>query len=1240
MVAEAGANYKDISEKDIVFVYYINPDVEPTGEMNNCEIQLYDDFYDTLYVEATFTAKEFSLMRAVSEGNSDGGEYVKAYYIDDNKEEQEVWVSAVGEDESTIPYGKDVSVSINKDGDYSFYYEVDNVSFKTSGGTELSYTKSNDEDDQEFYVFRMPADSVTLSYEFKPKKWTLAVSEDAAGGTVEFYKSIGEDNELKLELITDGTYEWGDMVVMKPVPAEGYVVSDSDIVYNWGDGSEGSLSWLQSDEDSTSYFCPFDAELNGDILVTQLGFVAKSYDVKVESEFFENGENGNYNVYAAGRNDTYTVEDSVYLSVYISENAYTSSQLGNVNMTVSKTTGDEDFSDYEVVEDARSGQGGWQTVIKFKMPAGDVSIVLDVVDREFVIAKVENNAQLEIAEKAQYGDSVTGKVIVDENYVLESLVYSTSSYTVGADVNTETELKADEEGNFSFSMPADNITVTATAVGKLLSLTAVSNENSEMSFLWTTINGKYDRDKSQQVNYGDTVVALFDLGTNSYIEDAVTEVSLTDSDGQSVPYVSGEWQYGTTGMNYSVTFVMTSDLTIGVTYKKLAHVVLNGSEGVSLSTSGTDKADSLVVFAGDTVKVYPTLEEGYVLTKATLALADQEIALEAEEDGAYTFVATQGVNDVTVIAQKETYVLQIREPLPVAALTIGDDRSTQAEEGKTIIELDVLKPSAGEIVFSNENAVAWGDKVTIVSSLSEQEYSEALEQRNRVYIYDVLRPQDGAEQIGLEMTDWVPGEEMVSYLGDNADASRYYMTATFVMPKEPVTITSVGKHIGIIVAEEDSTQASYVGNSWAAVAQTVNDTTSDVSKLNTINIANSFEYAASNLDLDTATLAGLAMNDEVQKVVSILRDSLTVNGNGNKVTNLTYVGSNLMEVIGEDGAFKKISFEEATLFTTVDGTNYLVTEDTIFVSVLAKTNYGTVSGFGYAGRVVVDYSQIPDSILFGREVVKCLVGENMTSGNVSGFLFDTEYQDPDSVGNRQCISIKQNLGIGRNMGNAKVATNGSTANKALTSSIDFSSSRFQQQEVVFSNEEFKNGIVAAWLNYSGKGFSGEFTGEWSQGPKYPVQAAVLDGVSNAMYRIDYATNDSASIIDAPDFQCGGRTVTVATTRKPQEVNVTNAEVVSSTDTETVIRLSGTGEPTVSFSFLKSLEDALVVVEKAEVSVDVNGRNITVSNGDAEVYNLAGLLVGRVVNGETISVATSGLYLVKVGNKAFRVIVKD
>ena len=55
---------------------------------------------------------------------------------------------------------------------------------------------------------------------------------------------------------------------------------------------------------------------------------------------------------------------------------------------------------------------------------------------------------------------------------------------------------------------------------------------------------------------------------------------------------------------------------------------------------------------------------------------------------------------------------------------------------------------------------------------------------------------------------------------------------------------------------------------------------------------------------------------------------------------------------------------------------------------------------------------------------------------------------------------------------------------------------------------------------------------------------------------------------------------------------------------------------------------------------VNGNIVTTGNGESvAVYNLTGKLVATGVAGRDIKIAAKGLYIVKVGNKATKVVVR-
>ena len=392
----------------------------------------------------------------------------------------------------------------------------------------------------------------------------------------------------------------------------------------------------------------------------------------------------------------------------------------------------------------------------------------------------------------------------------------------------------------------------------------------------------------------------------------------------------------------------------------------------------------------------------------------------------------------------------------------------------------------------------------------------------------------------------------------------------------------------------------------------------------TINLTTPLAFSPVKIDLDN--LSG----DDAASVFPNWATAPNFSGifEGNTVSNLTAASSGLFGTVS--GEVNNLMLENATIYADPTSDAYATYGDTVYVSVLARENKGMIQNFGISGRVVVDADKLPE----GKVVVVCLVGDN-DGDALTGFTYLDEAEAISQGDSKKCIAIKQNLCTGRNkkLKSTKVAMRRATGAKAAAMGVDLTEARFSQGQCYFSDMEFQNGLVAYWLNFSGPGFTGEYTGEWKQGVLYPVGAK---GKANALYKVDYdiLPDDMDKLTSATTFANGGGTVTIAYTQKPSSITVGGVPV---TPLEGGASFAYSGGQKVSVRWsATALTDA-----DAALGVSVLGGRVSVSGADGLVkrlFTLGGTLVGET-EGNDLVVSSPGAYIVRVGSMARMVIVR-
>ena len=356
--------------------------------------------------------------------------------------------------------------------------------------------------------------------------------------------------------------------------------------------------------------------------------------------------------------------------------------------------------------------------------------------------------------------------------------------------------------------------------------------------------------------------------------------------------------------------------------------------------------------------------------------------------------------------------------------------------------------------------------------------------------------------------------------------------------------------------------------------------------------------------------------------------------NGSTISNMTMRSTGLFGTLGDSAKVNNLVLQDATLYVDpTDSETYEVDGDDVTVHILAKTNNGAVTNFGFSGDIIVD-----EDLAAGKEISVCAVNEMGDSATISGFVYINSLLTTGNT--KRCITIKQNLGIKRPPGKkTKVATNKSlSSNKSLTD-FDFDNKELLESVCAFTDEEFESGVVAYWLNYSGPGFTGDYTGYWAQGKKIPVPATSTDGVSNALQKVDYGTTDLTHITSAPLFANNGSEITIAYDEQPASVTIGGEEFKTFGATSMTVTFDS-AKPIV-LAFNKAATD-LDQAKEAQISVSTSGLGITVTGApagsDIKLYSLTGKLVAAT-NGTQLTAPAQGIYVLKVSGKTYKVALK-
>lgn len=354
-----------------------------------------------------------------------------------------------------------------------------------------------------------------------------------------------------------------------------------------------------------------------------------------------------------------------------------------------------------------------------------------------------------------------------------------------------------------------------------------------------------------------------------------------------------------------------------------------------------------------------------------------------------------------------------------------------------------------------------------------------------------------------------------------------------------------------------------------------------------IDLAGEIKFAEAPADLgnlNNETDATMKEKLPTLPVVSEFNGTL----NGGVISNLAVCSQGLFAKLGDKAKVTGLVLDNATLY--VDPSTCGADEENVYVPVFAQKieGPGTLQ-VGFSGDVVVDAAKLPQN----KELALCLVDEfdapdndPDNSATINGFLYINRVATEGS--NKICITIKQNLGTGRNKPNGgynppkqKVATNGKPAVATKGLSVDDNTTAADVNELTrtFPDEAFRDGSVAYWLNFDGKGYSGTYVNRWSQGDTKPVPALLSigdNGANNAIAKVEYkvegdkGASDSelqtltGNITSAPVYCNNGGNLTIQYRVKPTSISNGSA-LVRMGETQATLAYDASKPVTISYA---------------------------------------------------------------------------
>lgn len=329
------------------------------------------------------------------------------------------------------------------------------------------------------YTFTMPDGDVTINVEKNAKTYAVNKAETTNG---------------KLE-ISPATAAEGATVTVKVTPDAGYALKENGlkVTYKDADNNEQTVKVAEGTEANTYTFAmpAYPVNVSAEF--------AKEYKVTVADTANKNGET---KVSATAA----VVGTEVTVTVKAADNY----QLKADSLTYSYKSG-EDTKTEKLTPNAE----GKAT---FKMPAADVKVTAEYVEKKpeaytVTVNKATNGTVTADKETAAAGDTVTLTVEADETMYSQA-VLAEDGLKVADSKGAAVACTAGADGTYTFTMPADNVTVTATFEIVAYGVEVAPTEHGSVTFE----GGKKYFKVGENVTATFTAEAGYELASASYQE--------------------------------------------------------------------------------------------------------------------------------------------------------------------------------------------------------------------------------------------------------------------------------------------------------------------------------------------------------------------------------------------------------------------------------------------------------------------------------------------------------------------------------------------------------------------------------------------------------------------------------------------------------------------------------------------------------------------------------------------------
>ncbi|MBR6251315.1 MAG: Ig-like domain-containing protein [Bacteroidales bacterium] len=732
------------------------------------------------------------------------------------------------------------------------------------------------------------------------------------------------------------------------------------------------------------------------------------------------------------------------------------------------------------------------------------------------INKFQNTGDAEIVysssnESVATVDAMTGEVTV--------VGVGETSISASVSTNSENYFYQPEVVEYKFVVEPAQLHISmfpfnGTYDGKAHGFDYIADEE-DVSVKFGLQEGVYDLDESPKYTTAGTYKVFFRISKENY-------ASIEDFDMIVIEPAKASLRFDTTKVNVTygeqlVVNELTNTGSVEVVYSSsepsVAEVDAKTGEVTIVGVGKTTISATLI--AENENYIYESKSAQYELTVGAATIVALVEGYEGTYDGEAHGISinVESPEDVLVLYGTEKGVYELNEtPTYVNAGKYDVFYQLTKQNYETIeanVAVTISKAQATLSFASDTMTVTFGDEPFTVGLLNTADGKVTYASSDST----VAKVDDVTGEVTIVH---VGSADIIAKVSDTENYEYAEPIIKYALVVEPVKVTT--KNIEELVAVLDDFNANY---------EEGQDNTTHVTIEGTITTNDNVAEMSLN-DIENTDVTTLPRLNSVQG--EFTGEFVATDAEINDVK--VQVNGALFENVDSSAVVKDLYMDNAAIFVTELPDNWHVSNDTLYINLLADEVDGVIDGFAIAAHVAISdelKAQYPN-------IVICVIGELKPNAQVNGFYYDLAVASTNkAVRLREVQPIKMdNSGSG---GSCKMASTYSDFGvKSAIHKYNYSEEELNKTCRQFTAEEFASGVVAYWLNYKGAGYTGEYTAKWAQGSKYPVLAKSAE---DALYGITYNCPllKEDLITKAPQFATPKNLVTIEYDEKPYAILV-------------------------------------------------------------------------------------------------------